>query len=395
MTAVTMLCHYPDSPNETGGVASHVIGLCEHLWQREDIALNVITFGNIRRLTSIGNGSLRVLRTSLLDRLLPPIALFRLARALKQTRPDVIHVQGTNVSPYSLLVGVLPHNSARIVVTAHTYYAMELVSEGRAKAGSLMYRLALAFERRITHRSDAVVAVSKHLAGWLVDGLGVASDRVHEIPNGTEIPVDSLTADKGRLRASLGLRETDFVILFAKQLVPKNGPHVLLEALALLLLEGMAFEAIIAGDGPLRETLEKRANQLGISQHVRFTGALPHAQTLEFIAACDVVTVPSVSCLSLQEATSILALEAMARARPIVASSIGGLEEVIEQGTTGILVPEQNPQALAGAIERIQREPLFAREIARNAQRVVAERYTWGHAADTLVQTYVEEGPRV
>ncbi|MDH4345322.1 MAG: glycosyltransferase, partial [Thermoleophilia bacterium] len=138
------------------------------------------------------------------------------------------------------------------------------------------------------------------------------------------------------------------------RLIPIKGHHVLLEAAAAAARELPGLEVEIAGAGPLDTELRERATALGLDGKVRFLGHTPAAEVIERAA---VVAVPS-----LGEGFGMVALEAMERGRAVVASDVGGLPEIVADGTTGVLVPAGDAAALAAALV----------DLAGNAERVRA-----------------------
>jgi glycosyltransferase involved in cell wall biosynthesis len=139
-----------------------------------------------------------------------------------------------------------------------------------------------------------------------------------------------------------------FSVVIPGRLVHEKGHADFLQALALLRTQGRQLSVTLAGHGPIRTTLERQIGQLGLDGCVSITGSLAHAQLLDVVQAADLVVVPSRF-----EGFGLTALEAMALGRPVLATTTGGLPEVIEHGASGWLVPPQDPAQLAQAIGQL------------------------------------------
>src|SRR5262249_5244968 len=144
------------------------------------------------------------------------------------------------------------------------------------------------------------------------------------------------------LRERLGAGPERPVVLTLGRLDAQKGYPVLLEAAAQLPDADFA----VAGEGPERDVLEDLAGRLGIADRVHFLGH--RTDVPELLAAADVFALPS-----LYEGSSLAVLEAMAARRAVVSSAVGGTEELIEDGESGLLVPPGDAAALAGAIRRL------------------------------------------
>lgn len=203
------------------------------------------------------------------------------------------------------------------------------------------------------NRAGPKLAARRWLASWLY-------------PRGFDLCLGVSTAVARHYEAALGLRHVqvlhnpvDLVTLaavFAKpdkdhrlhlilpgRIVPEKGHADLLQALAMLREQLAGVRVTFAGDGPLRPAIMDQLRQLGLAAHVTITGALPHAALMEVMAGADLVVMPS-----RQEGFGLTALEAMALGRPVLASSAGGLPEVL--GDTGMQVAPGDVSALAGAL---------------------------------------------
>jgi lipopolysaccharide/colanic/teichoic acid biosynthesis glycosyltransferase len=237
-------------------------------------------------------------------------------------------------------------------------------------------------ERMATRWCHRVITVSEFHRQWGL-ALGVGDERkLVAIPNG--IPYERVEPQRPReeIRAELDTPASQFVILSTGRLAKGKGLEDLLQAAAWLNGEGgKNFSLWFAGDGPLRAGLEQKAAALGLSGHVRFLGFRSDVGNL--LAACDLVALPS-----LREGLSIALLEAMAAAKPIVATTIGSNREVTRNGEAAVLVPPRDPVALGHAIAQIIENPARARELASAAGRIFRLFYTERRMLDRYAEEY-------
>jgi glycosyltransferase involved in cell wall biosynthesis len=188
-------------------------------------------------------------------------------------------------------------------------------------------------------------------------------------------PIDSREAT----RAKLGAAADRPVLLVSAALVRRKGVDVLLQALAVLGERGIRPLLWIAGDGAERHALEVQAVEAGLAAQVRFLGR--RSDVADLLAACDVFVLPS-----RREGLGVAALEAMAAGRPVVASAVGGLQDVVVDGRTGLLVRPEDAAALAEAIARLMQDEELRRRLGSAGPQRVRE----GFLAEQMVSSYVE-----
>jgi glycogen(starch) synthase len=166
-------------------------------------------------------------------------------------------------------------------------------------------------------------------------------------------------------------------IVFLGRLVRQKGADVLLAAMALLAVQGCAPALTIAGEGEERGSLEAEIAHLGLGDRVRLIGPIGHDRAHDLLARADVVAMPSRI-----EPFGIVALEAAQAGRPIVASGVDGLPEVVAHGVTGLLVPPDDPAALAQAIAALLDDRARAQAMGLAARRHAAALFDWTRYVD-------------
>ncbi len=236
---------------------------------------------------------------------------------------DVIHTHDDRAHLYGTFAGRLA-NVPRILHTRH----------GRSPHLSRRQRMLVGTASRLI---DRFVCVSDD-SGRLAVRQGVRPRKVRTIRNGIDVQRFPCT----------GPRPDGPAVLVAR-LSPEKDIDTLLRATALVVREDPAFRLEIAGDGPCLPALRQTASELGLQTHVRFLGQVRDVAGLLARAGLFVLS-------SLSEGISLTLLEAMASGLPIVATRVGGNPEVVAEGETGILVPAQNPAALAAALLRLCRD---------------------------------------
>jgi glycosyltransferase involved in cell wall biosynthesis len=266
-----------------------------------------------------------------------------LVRELRRGRPDVFHAHLS--WPLAARPALAAAIAARVPAVVATFHLFPPGPLGRTAA--LQGRL-------LSRGVGRAIAVSDGVAQSLVRVLRWPEKRIEVIRNGVVLE---------RFRRERGARSTgEFVFLTVARLDRQKGIDVLLRAAALV--AGVRFS--IAGAGEERETLERQADALGVGDRVTFLGRRDDVPAL--LGASDAFVLPSRF-----EGTPLALLEAMAAGKPIVASAIPGIDEVVADGATALLAPPDDPEALARALRRIVAEPQLRDSLAA-AARARAER---------------------
>ena len=168
-------------------------------------------------------------------------------------------------------------------------------------------------------------------------------------------------------------------LLFVGRLAAVKGVPVLLEALRGLVARHPELHLTLIGDGPDRAGLERAAGQAGLAGHVSFTGYLSQAAVAELLKQADLFVLPSFA-----EGVPVVLMEAMAAGLPVVATAVGGVGELVADGTSGLIVPPGDAGALAAAIDRLLADPGRGREMGRAGAAHVARAFDSGKEAARL-----------
>lgn len=276
-----------------------------------------------------------------------PVGLLRLLRHIRRVHPDVLHFHwgGPHIRQFAA-----KFTGAKIVQHMHS-----MLDESSPAAGSIS-----------SAHADAVVAISKAVASCS------AHPRTRVIYSGVEIDA----ASHSRTAAAN-------IIGSAGRLAPVKGIAHLLHAIALLRAEFPLLHLEIAGDGPQRGELEALSVSLGLGENVRFLGWVEPLRPV--MQQWSLLVQPS-----LEEGLSLTALEAMACGLPVIASRVGGLPEVVEEGCTGYLVPPADPRSLADGIKHLLTDASTRDLMAINAYARVQERFQAREMAAHTASLYGE-----
>jgi sugar transferase (PEP-CTERM/EpsH1 system associated) len=282
-----------------------------------------------------------------------PALVWRLYRLFRRERPHIVHTHAWG----TLLEGWAAARLARVPVLVH------------GEHGTLQLRQRQVWAQRWGWRqADRLLSVSSRLAERMAREIGFPQDRITVIRNGVDVARFSPVEPGPRLaaRRSLGLGDGVLVGTVGR-LVDVKNQEGLLVAIAELRRAGLDVSGAIVGDGPLRGHLEERIAALGLVGSVRLLG---HRQDIETVyAAFDVFCLPSKS-----EGMSNTILEAMASGLPVVATRVGGADELVLHDQTGLLVPGDSGRALVAALAELVREPARRAAFGREGRRrAVAE----------------------
>ena len=226
------------------------------------------------------------------------------------------------------------------------------------------------------------VAISEAVARCLSQG-GVPDTAIRVVPSAVEPERLHPRRPRPAVRAELGAAEHEDVLLAVASLHERKGLDVLLEALALLARDGRRPTLWIAGEGPRRGALETLAKQRGVAGQLRILGR--RGDVADLLGACDLFVMPS-----RREGLGVAALEAMALGRPVVASRAGGLAESVQHERTGLLVPPDDPEPLARALDRLLTDPVLRARLGAAGPERIRERFSAQAMIDGYERIYEE-----
>lgn len=288
---------------------------------------------------------------------------FKLSKILKQEQPDILHTHNT----HPLMDGTIAGLMAKTPVIIHTDHA-------RAFPDKLKYMIA---ENVLSRFINKMVAVSEFSKQQLVDFEKINPDKITVIPNGVNF--ESKQYDVKEIRKEFGVDNYEIVIGTVSRLTEQKGTKYLIEAMPKVIEAIPGIVLMVVGDGVCREDLEQQVKQLGIENNVKFYGYQKavdkYIQSMDFLVSS-----------SIWEGMPLGILEVMQCGKPIVATTVGGVPEVVEHGKTGLLVESKQPEQLADAIVEMANKEGFI----ESAGLASIQRYKENFTEEIMLKRYEE-----
>jgi glycosyltransferase involved in cell wall biosynthesis len=267
-----------------------------------------------------------------------------LARLLRRRPVDILHVNGQKAHLLGRMAGIL--SGIPVIIHLHFHY--------RPRPRWLNVRLA--------RRTAMALAVSDFLREHSVGEFGMPPERARTIYNAIDVDrfVKPAPDARPRIRQELGISDRQTMVTVCGRLttLPDKGQMTAIRAIALLIRNHPHAVLVLVGDGPAKGQCESLIAQLGLSHAVRMTGQ--RSDISEILAATDIFLMPS----SAQEAFGYSAAEAMCANRPVVASRVGGLVEMLANGERGLLVEPNDATGMASAVASLMENPDLAARLA-------------------------------
>ncbi len=306
--------------------------------------------------------ALRVLHHRRFD----PRTLWTLIQLIRTERVDVLQLHGHGSSTMGRLAGWLTHTPV-------------VVRQGDSVPAPWYIRLSDWLLSQFTARA---IAVSESVKMFCVRGRSLSAARITVLPNGVKPVVGPTPEELAQWRQALRLPDRAKLIGSVTRFHPIKGVGYLIEAMPQVLRAVPEAHLVLWGDGPQQASLEARARMLGVADRIRFDGY--RSDVGRRLALLDCFVLPSIS-----EGSPNALLEALMASRPIVATQVGGVSELVRADEEAVLVAPQDAPALAGAIIRVLTDDTLAQRLSRAAQ-AASRRYTMERHVVELCRLYAE-----
>jgi len=230
--------------------------------------------------------------------------------------------------------------------------------------------------RIVFENANAITVVSNSIKSILIEDFGVSPHKISVFP----MPFDLSTFYPTPVP-----KIEKMIILSIGRLIELKGYNYLIEAMGILKKKGMKIKLTIIGEGTEEKSLKEKIQSLGLNENIEILPFKPKADLNYFYNLCDVFVLSSV-----KEGLGVVLLEAMSCGKPVIGTDSGGIPDIIKDGETGLLVPEKDPEALAGAIERLLKDKELANRLAENGYKYVLENFTGSKIAEKMAGAYSE-----
>ena len=359
-----------------GGVQSHIAGLASELERRG----HEVTILAKQLKTDLPNGSLRISH----DRIIYIEPIFPLPIIIVPPKPadvrEVIRRGGFEIvhahhafTPTSLL-SISAAEKLRIpsILTNHTIFLASNAKYVWVPASYILYPY-----RRYINKACLITAVSRAAAKFIEH---FAEDKkIAVVPNGVDIEL--FESVEKNIQPNLSEKP---IILYIGRLAYRKGLQVLVRAMPFILKEIPNAHLLIAGKGYMDSFIRMLIKSLNLEGNVTMLGFIPDEKLPELYASSRLFVMPSLYC----ESFGVTLLEAMASGRPVIASNVGGIPEVVKDGVTGLLFRRGDAEDLADKIIMVLSDRNLAQSLVSNAKELVKERYSWPVIADKMEDLY-------
>lgn len=299
--------------------------------------------------------------------------ILRLAAIIRQERVRLVHSMGARADFAARIAGRLAGSPVIVSTTAMFVEGYEVSPVKRA-----LYRTGNRFTERLC---DGFIAVSEAVRKILVEDHRIPAAKVTRIYNGVELDAfQPGSRDRVQLKRDLGLDPEAPLVGTIGRMVPQKAHDVFLQAASLVAQAVPDAQFLIVGDGPLRSTLERLRKELGL-RSCRFGGFredIPEALSIMSVFVLS----------SVLEGLPRVLLEALALARPVVATRIPGVTEIVQHGFTGLLVPPRDAVTLAHAITWLLNDQKLAGRLGQAGRKVVEERFALSRTVEEVDRFY-------
>jgi len=229
--------------------------------------------------------------------------------------------------------------------------------------------------QKVFFAADKVISPSPRLSGQF-------SERFKIVPDIVGYGINSEDVFYGDSNLSAKYKNYR-VLLSVSRLIPTKGIDLNLHALKRIVAKYDNLLYLIIGDGPARQELECLVNDLSLKGHVKFIGQQPSNRVMEYMSICEIFTMPS-----WQETFGLVYIEAMAHGKPIIGCQGQGVDGIVTDGNTGLLVKPKDVDSLVKALDFLLSHPSEAQDIGKRARDLVLKNYTWERSAEKLVEVY-------
>lgn len=348
---------------KVGGAEMLLLAMVRSYHKDHDVSVVYFTHGPLYEdMAQMGIKIHRISTMGIKD----PRVMPRLITLMNQEKPDVVHTHLSKSDFSGIMAAAIAGVSVRIS-------SIHNVDPWREKW------YLNAFMRQWMGSCQMMIAVTEDVRKYVLETTRYSQEKVVTIANGVDLNRFDPNSVQPLDKTAWGIEPDSLTVGMIGRLEEQKGHSILLKTAAIVTEAVPNARFVIVGDGPLRADLEKMRDDLGLQGKAVFTGILRDIPGV--LATLDVVTFSS-----LWEGLPVALLEAMSMGKPMVSTAVGGIPDVITEGENGMLVPKENPEALAEKLIQVLQDPALAARIGAAARKTIEERYS----SDTMHRRILE-----
>lgn len=354
------------------GTEQHMLGLADGLSEQDvDVAIACPRPSALaERCDEIGIRVVPIDKGGLVDW----AAVRKLRRLLRSGRYDIIHAHNGRTA-FSGAIAVRLARRGALIATQHFLEPNHLNDRG------LKAVLSQIAHRWVAHVARKFVAISQAVRAAMSERGETSPEHIVVIPNGISDPLPKVSTAPAEVRREWGVEADAPMVVCVARLEREKDIRTLVEAMSQVVRQVPRARCLLAGEGSLQGQIERQISQNGLGEAVRLLGFVPDASTI--MSAADVFVLPS-----LAEPFGLVIIEAMAMARPVIATRAGGAAEIVVDQQTGLLVPPSSPDEMSRAIVSLLNHPERARALGEAGRQRFLNTYTQRRMVDEMLQLY-------
>ncbi|MCW4005083.1 MAG: glycosyltransferase family 4 protein [Candidatus Bathyarchaeota archaeon] len=376
-----------------GGVERRILETAKHLAASEvDVKVYSATKAGFHQTTTVEGATIIPCNSTDKNFPLDNYTFNRtLAKMAKSIDADVYEVHA--VSGYGFQRALNKRGLRKAVVhTVHGVLADEYIQAKRRGnmsargnvANFFMHRLGQN-EKESAQNATLIVTISNYSKQKIVEHYGVNPEKIRLVPNGVDPKRFNPNGALSKTLCSYKTNKGRPTVLFVGRLIPRKGLTYLIQAAQQIVKEHKTVLFAIAGDGPLKSSLNMQVQKLGLEENFAFLGDVSEEELAGVYRGADVFVLPSI-----QEGQGIALLEAQASGKPVVAFNVSGIAEAVRNNETGLLVEAADSEALAEAVSKLLSDTALREKMGAMGRRFVEKELTWTVCAQKMLQVYRE-----
>lgn len=310
----------------------------------------------------------------------------RILEAIEREKPDIIHAHSPALNGLAALKAG-KKMGIPVVYEIRAFWEDAAVDHGTCKEGDLRYQMTRSLESHVVKQADAVMTICQGLKNDLM-ARGVAEQKLTVISNAVNVEQFERISEKDACLVEQLQLQNKKVLGFIGSFYAYEGLDLLVSSLPAILEKMPDACLLLVGGGPQEQNLKSQVAALGLTEHVMFTGRVPHHQVNQYYSLIDLLVYPRKSMRLTDLVTPLKPLEAMAQGRLFLASDVGGHHELITDKKTGYLFYADSKEALINKVVEIFQQPEAWPEILDNGRKYVEHERNWKNSVSNYLPVY-------